>query len=87
MTWQGDGPPVLGIDLGGTKILCGVVGGDHRILGRAKRPTPAKEGGPAILEAIVACVDEALADGRPDAAGHRRGRDRLARPARHQRRA
>ena len=60
MSWQGDGPPVLGIDLGGTKILCGVVGSDHRILGRAKRPTPAKEGGPAILEAIVAGVDEAL---------------------------
>jgi glucokinase len=60
MSWQGDGPPVLGIDLGGTKILGGVVGSDHRILGRAKRPTPAKEGGPAILEAIVACVDEAL---------------------------
>ena len=53
MTWQGDGPPVLGIDLGGTKILVGVVGSDHRILGRAKRTTPAKEGGPAILEAMI----------------------------------
>ena len=60
MTWQGDGPPVLGIDLGGTKILGGVVGSDHRILGRAKRTTPAREGGPAILEAMVSCVDEAL---------------------------
>lgn len=62
MTWQGDGPPVLGIDLGGTKILGAVVGSDQRILGRAKRPTPAREGGPAILEAMVACVDEALAN-------------------------
>ena len=60
MSGQGDGPPVIGIDLGGTKILCGVVASDHRILGKAKRPTPAKEGGPAILEAIVAGVDEAL---------------------------
>ena len=60
MSWQGDGPPVLGIDLGGTKILCGVVSSDHRILGRSKRPTPAKEGGPAIHQAIVSCVDEAL---------------------------
>lgn len=72
MSWQGDGPPVLGIDLGGTKILSGVVGSDHRILGRAKRPTPAREGGPAILAAIVACVDEALRNarlGRQDVAG------------------
>jgi len=71
MTWQGDGPPVLGIDLGGTKILGAVVSSDHRILGRAKRPTPAREGGPAILEAMVACVDEALANaglGRSDIA-------------------
>jgi glucokinase len=60
MTWQGDGPPVLGVDLGGTKILCGVVGSDHRILGRAKRTTPAREGGPAILEAMRDGVDEAL---------------------------
>ena len=37
-----------------------VVGSDHRILGRAKRTTPAKEGGPAILEAMIDCVDEAL---------------------------
>ena len=60
MTWQGDGPPVLGIDLGGTKILGGVVGSDHRILGKAKRPTPAREGGPAILDAMLDCADEAI---------------------------
>ena len=64
MSVQGDGPPVLGIDLGGTKILVGVVAADHRLLGRAKRPTPAKDGGPAILEAIVACADEALRSAR-----------------------
>jgi glucokinase len=60
MSWHGDGPPVVGIDLGGTKILSGVVGSDNQILGRAKRPTPAKQGGPAILEAMIGCVDEAL---------------------------
>lgn len=72
MSLQGDGPPVLGIDLGGTKILSAVVGADNRILGRAKRTTPAKEGGAAILEAMVSCIDEALrsADvGRQDIAG------------------
>ena len=60
MTGRNDAPPVVGIDLGGTKILAGVVGADHQILGRAKRTTPAKEGGPAILAAVVGCVDEAL---------------------------
>lgn len=61
MAKQGDGPPVVGIDLGGTKILAGVVSGDHRIMGRAKRTTPAKEGAPAILATVISCVDEALA--------------------------
>ncbi|HZW29419.1 MAG TPA: ROK family protein [Isosphaeraceae bacterium] len=71
MTGQGDGPPVVGIDLGGTKILSAVVAGDQRILGRAKRTTPAKEGGPAILQAMIACIDEALEQAgltRPDVA-------------------
>lgn len=60
MMWQGGGPPVVGVDLGGTKILAGVVSADHRILGRGKRNTPAKEGGPAILQAMTECVNEAL---------------------------
>jgi glucokinase len=49
------------VDLGGTKILAGVVSADHRILGRSKRNTPAKEGGGAILKVMTECVDEALA--------------------------
>ena len=61
MTWQGGGPPVVGVDLGGTKILAGVVSAENRILGRGKRDTPAREGGPAILQEMIACVDEALA--------------------------
>ncbi len=60
MTWQGTGPPVVGVDLGGTKILAGVVSAENRILGRGKRTTPAREGGPAILAEMIACVDEAL---------------------------
>ena len=33
MTWPGGGPPVVGVDLGGTKILAGVISADNRILG------------------------------------------------------
>jgi glucokinase len=64
MVEQGGGPPVVGIDLGGTKILAGVVDADNRLSGRAKRATPAKEGAAAILRAILDCVDEALAEAR-----------------------
>src|SRR5256885_17211860 len=63
MVGQGGGPPVVGVDLGGTKILVGVVDAENRILGRAKRPTPAKEGGTEIVRTIVDCIDAALDEG------------------------
>jgi glucokinase len=61
---QGAKSLVVAIDLGGTKILAAVVAADNTILGRSKAPTPAHEGGPAIVQAIIACADEALADAR-----------------------
>jgi glucokinase len=57
-----DNPPVLGIDLGGTKILGAVVDAEGTVLGRAKVSTPARRGGPAILEAIVRASEEAMAE-------------------------
>lgn len=60
MAGMGGGSPVVGVDLGGTKIMAGVVAADNQILGRGKRNTPAKEGGPAILATMLECVDEAL---------------------------
>ena len=48
MAGQNGGPLVLGIDLGGTKVVAGVVDAEHRILGRAKRSTPAREGAAAF---------------------------------------
>lgn len=53
MTMPAEGPLVLGIDLGGTKILAGVVDADHRIIGRAKESTPSREGGDALKEALI----------------------------------
>ena len=81
MTSRSDGPPVLGIDLGGTKILVGVVERHQQILGRAKRTTPAKEGGPAIVAAIVGVRRRCPRGSRPDSQRHRRARA-SARPAR-----
>lgn len=60
MTTQAEGPLVLGIDLGGTKILAGVVDAEHRILGRAKEATPAREGGVALQDALIEAGRNAL---------------------------
>jgi glucokinase len=60
MTRSGEGPPVIGIDLGGTKVLVGVVSSGSRILARAKRTTPARDGGPAIVAAMTDGIGEAL---------------------------
>lgn len=65
MAGQDGGPTMVGIDLGGTKILAGVVNAENRILGRAKVSTPAKEGNQAILAAVIGCVEQALSE-----AGH-----------------
>lgn len=44
-----------GVDVGGTNIEVGLVAEDHRVLERAKAPTP--DGGPqAVLDTIVALV-------------------------------
>lgn len=64
MSVKASGPPVVGIDLGGTKILTAVVSAENRLLGRAKMPTPAQEGAAAIVRTIVDSVDSALADAR-----------------------
>jgi glucokinase len=44
---------VLGVDLGGTKTLVGVVDAENRVLGRGKLTTPARQGGDAIVETIA----------------------------------
>jgi glucokinase len=72
MSEKSNGPLVVGVDLGGTKTLVGIVDAQNRPLGRAKRATPAQEGGQAILHTIVECIDEALAEAqvkRGDIAG------------------
>jgi glucokinase len=55
-----NGPPVLGLDLGGTKILAAVVDANHKILSRAKRSTPAREGAAALMGALEAAAREAI---------------------------
>ena len=59
MVGTGEGPMVAGVDLGGTKILAAIVDAENRVLGKAKASTPAQEGGPAILSAIVETLRQA----------------------------
>jgi glucokinase len=69
MTLRNSLPPVIGIDLGGTKILVGVVDGHNEILSRAKCPTPARDGGPAIVAAMIRTVEDALNEAGMTAGG------------------
>jgi len=62
---------LLGIDLGGSKILAGVVTPAGKILSRAKTATPFSKGPDALLAALAATASEALTQ-----AGV--GRERLA---------
>ncbi|MFJ3247216.1 ROK family protein [Streptomyces sp. NPDC088770] len=53
-----DTTPVIGLDLGGTKIAAALVGPDGTVLRRHTRPTPARAGAPAVLDALAAAARE-----------------------------
>lgn len=63
------GKAVIGIDLGGTKVLVGVVDAENQVLARAKRNTPAKQGGAAIVSTILDAAHEAVAASGVEMAG------------------
>ncbi|MGW2652976.1 ROK family protein [Streptomyces sp. NPDC001478] len=52
------GRPVVGLDLGGTKIDAALLGPDGTVLARHSRPTPAREGAAAVLDALAAAAAE-----------------------------
>lgn len=53
---------VLGIDVGGTKILAGVVDEKWQVRGRGKMKSPFRGGPAEMTEALVAAADAALAE-------------------------
>ncbi len=64
--------PVLGVDLGGTKILAAVVTSEGIKLGSAKNPTEAEQGVEHALENLTLTINQALQDaglGPTDLAG------------------
>ncbi|MFP8885325.1 ROK family protein [Streptomyces mangrovi] len=53
MTAPHPGAPVIGLDLGGTKIAAALVAGDGTVLARHTLPTPAALGPEAVLDALA----------------------------------
>ncbi len=51
---------LVGVDLGGTKILSGVFSTQLRCLGRTKASTKAQRGPGAVIERIARCVQDAV---------------------------
>ncbi len=51
--------PVVGVDLGGTKVLAGVVDSDYKILQTAKKATKGEMGVEAVVQRIAKTVREA----------------------------
>jgi len=51
---------MVGVDLGGTKILVAGIGGDYTILCRAKVPTDSKEGAEAVVDRIGWAVSQVV---------------------------
>lgn len=64
----GPGGPVVGLDLGGTKIAAALVAPGGRILSRHTRPTPAARGPGAVLAALAAAVRDVVRAAGPNPA-------------------
>ena len=62
--------PVVGVDLGGTKIAAALVAADGALLGPVlEAPTPAREGPRAVLDAVASLVAGVVAAGARTAPG------------------
>lgn len=68
MTGPSDAP-VIGIDIGGTKIAVGLVDRDGRILERARGATPADQGPDRVLDAAAALAKGLAGEDRAVAVG------------------
>lgn len=51
---------VVGVDLGGTKILAGVFDADLTLVGKSKKSTKAKRGVEAVIDRIARCILDAV---------------------------
>jgi len=56
----------LGVDLGGTKILCGLFDDNLKLLARSKQPTSAESGPEEVIGRIVRGVDAVVSEAKID---------------------
>jgi glucokinase len=56
----------IGVDLGGTKILAAIVDEKGNVVAKTKKTTKAEKGGPAVVERIIATLEELLKEGKLD---------------------
>lgn len=54
------GANVIGVDMGGTKILSAVIDAEGQILGTAKVPTKADKGAAEVIDRIADCIRKAI---------------------------
>jgi glucokinase len=57
---KGNNGCVVGVDLGGTKILAAVVDSKFSVLSRSKSPTASEDGPEAVVDRIVGCIKAAV---------------------------
>ncbi|MFD5874558.1 ROK family protein [Streptomyces sp. NPDC060322] len=69
MTRPVGGSPVVGLDLGGTKIAAALFAADGTVSSRHTRPTPAGEGPAAVLDALAGAAAEVDPEGHATAIG------------------
>lgn len=55
--------PILGVDIGGTKVAVGIVDGEGKILAQGRKPMVASGTAQAGLEAVVSAIDSMLSAG------------------------
>ena len=51
---------VVGVDMGGTKILAAVINAKGKIVQQAKTATKPKKGSDEVIKRIVRCIGEAI---------------------------
>ncbi len=66
-----NGPVVVGVDLGGTKIAAGLVEGSGRVVARVEHSTPVREGPGAVIQRMLEATREVCRAGGVDIASVR----------------
>src|SRR5579863_3140744 len=60
MTQPSDRGPVIGVDIGGTKVAAGIVDSSGKILSQLRTPMPANDSPEAGLKAVTSAIDSLL---------------------------